>query len=105
MDRLPAHFRQGPSQWNDIGNFINNRPKSDAKAHYRAFRDFLRQIHGTPEAGDLEKRTALELLSTVTLPDFQIQTCLKKQRAAVQAAENAKVGYKSVPMIFVLPEA
>lgn len=67
MDRLPAHFRQDPSQWKDINNFMTGRKKNNAKAHYKAFRDFLHWIHNAQEAGDTEKATALELLETVTV--------------------------------------
>ncbi|KAK3827936.1 MAG: hypothetical protein J3Q66DRAFT_363128 [Benniella sp.] len=39
---------------------------------------------------DIEKTTALELLNTITLPDFQIASRLVKKQAAIRFAEHAK---------------
>lgn len=90
MDHLPAHFRQDPSRWKDINNFMSKRPKNDAKAHYKAFRGFLQLIRDASDAGNMERTTALELLSTITLPDFQVESHLMKKQAAIRAAEHAK---------------
>ncbi|KAF9342487.1 hypothetical protein BGX26_007421, partial [Mortierella sp. AD094] len=90
MDHLPAHFRQDPSRWKDINNFMITRAKNDAKAHYKAFKGFLQLIQDAPEAGDVERKTAFELLDTITLPDFQVACHLMKKQAAIRAAEHAK---------------
>ncbi|KAI7831621.1 hypothetical protein BC939DRAFT_472742 [Gamsiella multidivaricata] len=89
MDRLPAHFRQEPSRWKDISSFMSKRPNNDANTHYKAFGGFLHLIHDTSEAGYYEKTIALELLNTITLPDFQVRSRLMRQEAAVRAAEHA----------------
>ncbi|KAF9178012.1 hypothetical protein BGZ51_008042 [Haplosporangium sp. Z 767] len=90
MDQLPAHFRQDPSQWKDISSFMRNRQKNDTKAHYKAYQDFLHMIHDAPETGEHQKTMALELLNTITLPDFHIKSRLLQQQAVKKAAEHAK---------------
>lgn len=46
---------------------MSKRPKNDAKAHYKAFRGFLQLIRDASDAGNMERTTALELLSTITV--------------------------------------
>ncbi|KAF9342918.1 hypothetical protein BGX26_006620, partial [Mortierella sp. AD094] len=41
-------------------------------------------------AGDIEKTIALELLNTITLPDFQVESHLMKKQAAIRVAGHAK---------------
>ncbi|KAF9899763.1 hypothetical protein EC991_008341 [Linnemannia zychae] len=69
---------------------MSRRPKSDAKAHFKAFRGFLQLIHDASEVEDIRKATALELLNTITLPDFQVESYLMKKQAARRIAGHAK---------------
>ncbi|KAF9296772.1 hypothetical protein BGZ74_010174 [Mortierella antarctica] len=56
----------------------------------RPFEDFLQLIRDASEAGNIEKTTALELLNTITLPDFQVESHLMKKQAATRVAGHAK---------------
>ncbi|KAG0247855.1 hypothetical protein BG011_000803, partial [Mortierella polycephala] len=69
---------------------MRNRQKSDAKAHYKAYRGFLHMIYDASVTEEHQKAMALELLDTITLPDFQIKSGLLQQQATKRAAEHAK---------------
>ncbi|KAI8357083.1 hypothetical protein B0O80DRAFT_305969 [Mortierella sp. GBAus27b] len=90
MDRLPRHFRRSPSEWNDIGNFINTRARNNSRGHFKSFQNYLKLIANASDATEDQKAAAVDLMETITLPEFQVQLRLAEQRAKASADDHSK---------------